>query len=272
MDGTYREPFHLHRDNFAYFDKKTVTLEMELAETLLVSGSFLDDAANGQLRDVSWIDPNFIDLRVFDSNGDDDHPPSDVHAGQGLVLDLFEALVNAPQWQDTVLVITYDEHGGFYDHVVPPPVPDGDGGKYATYGVRVPALVIGPRVKQGVCKTFFDHASLIKTALRRFAANPDQAIAAMPHRVHTAKNISDCLLDEPRTDVGPDQLGSAIADLHAKVAAWKTVAAAARHAQPRARSLSPDGAGHPLVLHDFQRDVLQTSLAMRKMGLPAGRP
>ncbi|HEY2789998.1 MAG TPA: alkaline phosphatase family protein [Gaiellales bacterium] len=272
VDGRYRQLFHLSKDNFAYFSKKTVSLELEAAEVLFVGGSFLDDAANGKLRDVSWIDPNFIDLQIFDPTGDDDHPPSDIHAGQGLVLDLFQALVNSPQWEDTVLVITYDEHGGFYDHVVPPPVPAGDGGRYKTYGVRVPALVIGPRVKNGVCSTFFDHTSLISTILRRFAQHPDQALAAMPSRVRAAEHVGACLLDEPRTDVGPADLGKPIADLHAKVGAWKHEAAALRRAQPSARSLAPDGAGHPLVLHDFQEQFLKFALTMRRLGQPPGRP
>ena len=80
--------------------------------------SFLDDAANGQLRDVSWIDPNFIDLHVLDPNSNDDHPPSDVRAGQALVLEVYEALATQPATGRTrCWSIVYDEHGGFYDHV-----------------------------------------------------------------------------------------------------------------------------------------------------------
>ena len=237
------------------------------------AGSFLDDAANGKLRDVSWIDPNFIDLRTFNSSGDDDHPPSDIHAGQALALDLLEALVNSADWENTVLVITYDEHGGFYDHVIPPDVPEGDGGAYKTFGVRVPAIVIGPRVKGGVCSTFFDHTSLIATILRRFAAHPDQAIAAMPHRVGTANHLGDCLLDNPRADVGPKQLAPVIANLHARINAWHQSAVAGRRAQPKARSIMPDGAGHPLVMHSFAREFKTFALFMRQhLGLPSGRP
>jgi phospholipase C len=273
VDSKYRSAFHLDRDNFAYFDRKSVSLALQAAEVLIVGGSFLDDAANGKLRDVSWIDPNFIDLRVFDTSGNDDHPPSDIHAGQALVLDLFEALVDSPGWQDTVLVITYDEHGGFFDHVIPPAVPAGDGGAYATYGVRVPAIVVGPRVRNGVCSTLLDHTSLIATILRRFAADPGRAIAAMPHRVGTAAHIGDCLLDQPRDDVGPSQLAPAIANMHARINAWHQAAVAGRRAQPKAPSVSPDGAGHPLVMHSFARDFKTFALLMRQhLGLPSGQP
>jgi hypothetical protein len=120
-DSRYRDFRDLKRGNFAYFNRKRVSLLTELAEAAIVThDSFLDDAAKGELRDVSWIDPNFIDLRVLDPNSNDDHPPSDVKAGQALVLEIYEALARSPRWEDTVPVVAYDEHGGFYDHVPPP--------------------------------------------------------------------------------------------------------------------------------------------------------
>src|SRR6476469_1346948 len=78
-DKLYRRIRDLKRDNFTYFNRKKVSLVTQAAESAIVShDSFLDDAAKGELRDVSWIDPNFIDLSVFDPNSNDDHPPSDV--------------------------------------------------------------------------------------------------------------------------------------------------------------------------------------------------
>ncbi len=86
-DKTYRDFRHIKRDNFTFFNRKKLSLMTEALEAAIVShDSFLDDAAKGELRDVSWIDPNFIDLSVFDPNSNDDHPPSDVRAGQSLVL------------------------------------------------------------------------------------------------------------------------------------------------------------------------------------------
>ena len=179
-DGHYRD--HFMRDNFSFFDRKKLSFLTEAGEALIVGhDSFLDDAAKGELRDVSWIDPNFIDLKILDPNSNDDHPPSDIRAGQALVLEVYEALSRSPAWDDTLLVIVYDEHGGFYDHVPPPAVHDDSG--YTTLGVRVPALIVGPRVKQFVCHETFDHTTLIKTILTRFASDPEQAIAEMPQRV-----------------------------------------------------------------------------------------
>jgi phospholipase C len=263
-DGHYRQQFM--RDNFGFFDRKKVSFLTEAGEALIVGhDSFLDDAAKGELRDVSWIDPNFIDLKVLDPNSNDDHPPSDIRAGQALVLELYDALSRSPAWDDTLLVIVYDEHGGFYDHVPPPAVHDDSG--YQTLGVRVPALVVGPRVKQFTCHETFDHTTLIKTILTRFAKNPDEAIAAMPQRVQNAKHLGAVLADEPRTDIDdPAQVRDAIDS-------WRATAQERRRAAPEgAPSQAPDGAGQPFRLHEFQEEFMQFAIAMREHGLPNGQP
>jgi len=265
-DKLYRT-FHLRRENFTYFNRKRVSDLTQTLETPIVAhDSFLDDAARQQLRDVSWIDPNFIDLHVFDVVSDDDHPPSDVLAGQALVLELYHALTKTSDWSDTLLVVCYDEHGGFYDHVTPPPVADGSG--YPTYGVRVPALVIGPRVKQEVCSQLFDHTTLIKTILTRFADDPQRALASMPQRVKDAPHLGGVLQAEPRKDLaGHDHL-------HDVIDEWRNRARAERRASgdPAAPSQAADGAGQPLLPNDFQAEFVQLAGALRKKGLPAGQP
>ncbi|HEY2335419.1 MAG TPA: alkaline phosphatase family protein [Solirubrobacterales bacterium] len=264
-DGHYRDFRHIKRDNFAYFNRKKVSLQTEAGEAAIVTDdSFLDDAAKGELRDVSWIDPNFIDLSVLDPNSNDDHPPSDVKAGQALVLELYEALASSPAWEDTVLVVVYDEHGGFYDHVAPPAVDDGSG--YPTLGVRIPALVVGPRVRKFVCHEPLEHTSLIATILRRFAANPEQALHAMPERVQNAPHLGMLLEDEPRKDIGPR------ADLHAEMTEWRVKARADRRGANGSVSAATDGAGHSFELHDFQEEFAKFALAMRDAGLPSGQP
>ena len=264
-DGAYRDFRKLNRDNFAFFDRKKVSVLTEALESPIVGGnSFLDDAAAGRLRPVSWIDPNFVDLGVLDPNSDDDHPPSDVRAGQALVLEIYEALVNSPQWENTMLVIVYDEHGGFYDHVEPPAAPaDGSGREHL--GVRVPALVVGPRVREGVYKETLEHASLPRTILGRFGRPPEQALAAMPASVQSARDLGGVLLESPRRDI-PDH-----SFLHEKLEAWREKARREHRARGR-RSPASDGAGQPLVLHDFQSEFAQFALAMRDQGLPPGQP
>jgi phospholipase C len=267
VDGAYRSFPNLDRDNFAWFDRKEISLGMRLGELpIVLDDSFLDDAANGNLRKVSWIDPNFVNLRVFDTSSDDDHPPSHIHAGQQLVLTLYDALARSPSWDDTLLIVTYDEHGGFYDHVAPPEVEADDGSQYPTLGVRVPALVVGPRVRKGVSHTQFDHTSLIATILRRFAANPDQAVARMGRRTQRAADVSGCLGDAVRHDIPSHSY------LHEVLAGRRLEARARRRPAAGGPSPASDGAGHEMVLHDFQSDFLKFALLMRHAGLRAGTP
>jgi phospholipase C len=264
-DGHYRRAEHLKPDNFAYFDRKKVSPVTGAAEALIVGNdSFLDDAAKGELREVSWIDPNFIDLSVLDPNSNDDHPPSDIRAGQAFILELYDALIRSPNWQDTMLVVTYDEHGGFYDHVHPPAVADGSG--YATLGVRVPALIAGPRVKRFVCHELFDHTSLINTVLMRFAQDPADAIAHMGPRVATAQHLGVVLEDQPRSDIADHDSARAAID------AWRITATERRRAEAGAPSPAADGAGQPLVLTDFQQEFVKFAQAVRHNGLPPGQP
>jgi phospholipase C len=265
-DGRYRNFLHLNRDNFAYFNRKRVSAKTELAEAALVGrDSFLDDAAKGELRDVSWIDPNFIDLSVLDPNSNDDHPPSDIRAGQALVLELYEALLKSPQWESTMLIVVYDEHGGFYDHVAPPPVAD-DGSGFTRLGVRVPALIAGPRVSRAVCHTTFEHTTLIATILRRFAADPERAIARMPARVRDAPHLGEVLEEAPRADL-PDH-----DDLRDAIDSWRRQSRRAHRAQPGGPSELAEGVGQDLHLHDFQEEFLKFALAMREQGLPPVQP
>jgi phospholipase C len=263
-DGLYRQLRHLNRDNFAYFDRTKLSWSEHVTDAAIdTHDSFLDDAAKGQLRDVSWIDPNFADLHVLHPNSNDDHPPADIKAGQALVLEIYEALVNSPNWEDTLLVIVYDEHGGFYDHVSPPPAPPAS--EFATLGVRVPALLVGPRVAKAVSHRAFEHTTLIATILRRFAANPEQALSRMPRRVQDAPDLGELIAPAPRRNL-PDT-----AALREEIEGWRTQARRARRAVD-GRAPGGEGAGNPVVLHDFQEEYLKFALAMRDAGLPAGQP
>jgi len=164
-------------------------------------------------------------------------------------------------------VIVYDEHGGFYDHVPPPTLGFDDGSGYETYGVRVPALLVGPRVMNEVCHQQFDHTSLIQTILRRFASDPDRAIAAMPPRVARAEHLGVALLDEPRHDIPNAETAANV------LAAWREGARAGRRGRrDEGHSAAPDGAGHQFWLHDFQEEFLKFAVAMRHAGLPSGSP
>jgi phospholipase C len=92
------------------------------------------------------------------------------------VLRLVHAVLRSPAWRRNLLVITYDEHEGFFDHVEPPQAPDDDP-DFRGCGPRVPALVVSPYVaSRRASHTVFDHTSLIKTMLLRFCRKSDGSI------------------------------------------------------------------------------------------------
>jgi len=146
---------------------------------------FFACARNGTLPSVSFIDPHYVE---FPPNANCDGPPADVKNGQALVQQVVEAVIASPNWNKTLLIVTYDEHGGFFDHVPPPQaVKVSDDSPISTHGVRTPAFFISPWVKQGgvfghdrttpnvpgqaddsLC---FDHTSTLKTIARRFMSD-----------------------------------------------------------------------------------------------------
>ena len=118
----------------------------------------------------------------------DDHPPHDILAGQAFVSAIYKILQNSPDWKDTLLVITYDEHGSFYDHVKPGVVGQDTDPEFRQRGFRVPAIVVGPGVKKGyVSKTQYDHCSILSTFTNRFGLAPTN------DRVRLARDIADCI-------------------------------------------------------------------------------
>jgi phospholipase C len=109
-----------------------------------------------------------IEPRYFGIDQNDDHPPHNVMKAQKLVADVYNAIRSNPAlWKSTLLVVLYDEHGGFYDHVPPPEAtpPEAQAGDEWTFdrlGVRVPAVLVSPWLDRGVVSTTFDHTSLLK--------------------------------------------------------------------------------------------------------------
>jgi phospholipase C len=119
----------------------------------------------------------FIEPAYFGAGQNDQHPPADIFAGEALIANVYNALWrNAPLWQKTLLVILYDEHGGFYDHVAPPPAvpPDTNTQEFAfnEYGPRVPALLISPWLDHQVVSDVFDHTSLLKYVTDKWSLGP----------------------------------------------------------------------------------------------------
>ena len=154
---------------------------------------FYASAAQGTLPSVAFIDPPLTDTPP----SSDDHPPADLTRGQDLVARVYDALRQGRAWERTLLIVVYDQHGGFYDHVAPPEAPEVS--DIHRLGVRVPALVVSPWVERGrVHHSIYDHTSIIKTVLTRFL--PD-TYPGMGPRVAWAPDLGELLSgSSPRED------------------------------------------------------------------------
>jgi phospholipase C len=177
-----------HTSKLYYYDTTSSTMEItnllqNQPELFGTYPQFLDDCAKGNLPDYSFVEPNFND---HDSDSgeevaNDQHPDHDVQAGELFIASVYKAVKDSPLWPNTALLIVYDEHGGIYDHVVPPAcTPDqftasandtGTGIPFAfdRLGVRVPAILVSPWIPKGtVVNRVFDHASIPATVTKFF--------------------------------------------------------------------------------------------------------
>jgi phospholipase C len=155
-------------------------------------GDFFADAASGNLPAFSLVDPNYSTQSQED--------PQNIVVGEALMAQVVEAIGSSPQWMDTLLVVTWDEHGGYYDHVPPPPAiaPDlippqvqlgesmYDG--FWRYGFRVPAIVISPYARADhVTSVVHDHTSILAMVQRKWN------LPALTYRDANANDLTDFL-------------------------------------------------------------------------------
>jgi len=153
--------------------------------------AFFADAAKGTLPAVSLVDPDFE--HTSEEN------PQDVRDGEEFAASVIDAVVHSPTWPSTLLVWCYDEGGGYYDHVPPPPAAEPDGrqpdlapgdppGRFDRYGFRVPAVVVSPWSRPGfVSHTTHDHTSLLKMIERKWN------LPSLTQRDAAATDVLECL-------------------------------------------------------------------------------
>jgi phospholipase C len=209
--------------------------------------------SNGSLPSYSFIEPSFL----IDPN--DEHPPHDVTAGEAFLHAIWMAVSQSRLWSKILLIITFDEHGGCYDHVLPPTNavtpdrasdPGAEGFRFDRFGVRVPAILVSPFIEGGTVfradasgsGTPFDHTSILAT-LRDWLGIP--AAQMLPsRRIVAAPDLGPALTrSSPRTDVPPIP------------------------APPARRSLAQPAMTEPL--NDLQKSLITGSA--RRFGLdPAG--
>jgi len=213
-----------HTTKLYYYDTASSTMEVVnlLKNQPKIFGTyqqFLSDCANGQLPDYCFVEPNYSD-HTGDGGGEelasDQHPDHDVQAGEVFIGTVYNAIRQNPDlWRSTALLIVYDEHGGIYDHVSPPPcTPDGynanvkdTGGipfAFDRLGVRVPAILVSPWVAKGTVVLgpgeangrAFEHASIPGTVTEHFIGAYDQRTP----REKAAPTFLDLLTDNMRPD------------------------------------------------------------------------
>ncbi len=175
--------------------------------------NFEKDLKNANYPAYTFIEPHYGD--IYDgtyAGGSSQHPKDDIAGGEALIKFVYEKLrANKTMWEKSLLIITYDEHGGFYDSVPPDraviPSPSAPnpykynqlGFKFDQYGVRVPAVIISPFIKAGtISSTVYDHTSILATLRNLFTK-----VKGLPltDRDKNAKDVLDLLtLRTPRTD------------------------------------------------------------------------
>ncbi len=137
---------------------------------------YYENCAAGTLPNVTMVDPYF-----FGANQCDDHPLADVRAGQRFLRDVFKAFVGSPHWQHGAFIVTYDEWGGFFDHVAPTHFPDdrpsaNDADDFTQAGFRVPTMMASPYAKSGfVDHRDYDHSSILRFLEWRFLGAPTES-------------------------------------------------------------------------------------------------
>jgi phospholipase C len=165
--------------------------------------NFYADLEKGKLAAYTFIEPRYLNFHEWKAT--DEHAPHDVRLGEYLIAEVYDTLRKSPFWEKSLLVVLYDEHGGFFDRVSPPgsvPSPDGKKSKHPPFdftrlGVRVPAILVSPFVeKDRVDSTVYEHSSLPATVKILF--DLPEGLTARDKAANTfEKNLSRTV---PRTD------------------------------------------------------------------------
>jgi phospholipase C len=178
------------------------------ADHFRLYAEFQHDARLGRLPEYSFIEPRYFpDLTL----PNDQHPPHVVTLGEQLIADVYSCLRVGPGWPKTLLVVTYDEHGGCYDHVVPPPAAPPTAVatmpfNFDRFGVRVPAVIVSPWVPAGLkLRTTsgvpFDHTSIIATLSKRFSLG-----GSLTNRDAAAPDLAGALSLPEASNSGPARI------------------------------------------------------------------
>jgi phospholipase C len=250
-----------------------------------LQGIHLDDIRHyhlfsGDLAQASFpfsyvfIEPSYDVLNDY-RDGASQHPLGDVTRGEALIKSTYEAIRNSAFWRSSLLVITWDEHGGFYDHAIPPAaVAPGDtdptssqnqnGFTFERYGPRVPAIVISPLIPRNLIDhRLYDHSSIPATLEGLFGLN------ALTKRDAAANRLTALItLSAPRDDA-PQALPSSAAGTPAPMSLAAAAAPAVGATQVSRPDESADAGNLPAILHAALRQDLDASPAGQRQAILA---
>jgi phospholipase C len=166
--------------------------------------TFFKQCKTGKLPSFSYIDPNwtFHDSVPSSGNeGNDDHPHEDIRAGEYFLSQIYDAVTKSPAWPRTLLNVTFDEWGGFFDHVSPPAAADVRP-ELQQRGFRIPCVLISPFARRGrVAHGTYDHTSILKLLEWRFGLEPLSMRDAQATNLAAALDFSKRNLSAPRVTV-----------------------------------------------------------------------
>ena len=178
--------------------------------------TFFTDVAAGTLPNLCFVDPQFGG--EDEGTSSDDHPHADIRVGEAFLHRIYTAVTNSPAWERTVLVINYDEWGGFYDHVPPPitPVSPGDitaGNTDGRLGFRTPLLVVSPFARANhVAHDVYDHTSILKMVETRWGLAPLGAKDAAANNLADVLDFSQSPRSAPQYPAPPTIVPAACAE------------------------------------------------------------
>jgi phospholipase C len=174
--------------------------------------TFYRQCRTGKLPALSYIDPNytFADSGPASGNqGNDDHPHADIRAGEYLMSQIYNAVVRSPAWPRTLLIFTFDEWGGFFEHV-PPPAAQDTTPAYQQRGFRVPCILVSPFARRAhVATGVYDHTSILKLVEWRWGLEPLAERDAAANNLATALDFSHRTLRAPTITVPSFAVGAA---------------------------------------------------------------
>jgi phospholipase C len=213
-------------------------------------------ASQEPMPSVIFIEPEYGDGPHNAPN--DDHPPTGVAKGQAFLADIYNTLISNPvRWAKTMMLVYYDEHGGFFDHVPPLPIPTSAGGfPYATSGVRVPAFIVSPQVAAGrVFNENLDHTAMLQLLDDRFAPGEGYSLAVNARQglIGRLHDVLEPPSAQPRVPQLPHAVTSALSAAAAVAPIAPQLGAAATdppNAQAMHAAVSRAMAEHPELMAD----------------------